>query len=151
MIPAFCKRGDVIVMDEACNYAIQSGTLLSRSRVYRFRHNDMDSLEQTLRQIDAEDLAAKRPLTRRFILVEGIYAHLGDLCPLDKVFALKQRYQYRLLVDETMSLGVLGRTGRGACEHYGIDPSDVDVIVASMSTSLATVGGKSCQQGGIAS
>jgi serine palmitoyltransferase len=73
--------------------------------------------------------------------VEGIYQYSGDLAPLDEIYKLKQEYKYRLVVDETVSFGVLGEKGRGACEHFGLQPGDVEIVAASMGTSLATIGG----------
>lgn len=70
-------------------------------------------------------LLSRRPLTRRFIIVEGIYANYGDMAPLDRIHVIKEKYKYRLLVEESFSFGVVGRTGRGACEHFGLQPNQV--------------------------
>lgn len=80
-------------------------------------------------------------MNRRFIIVEGIYANTGDLAPLAAIKQLKEQYKYRLLVDESMSLGVLGATGRGATEHYGLSPEDSEIIGASLGNAVASIGG----------
>lgn len=71
-------------------------------------------------------------LNRRFIVVEGISQNLGDIAPLDKIFELKEQFKYRLVVDESLSFGVLGDTGRGAAEHFGLKPGQVEIVAASM-------------------
>lgn len=76
----------------------------------------------------------KKPLNRRFIVVEGLYQRWGDIAPLPEIFALKKQYKYRLVVDESMSLGVLGQTGRGACQQFGLQPGDVEIVCASLGT-----------------
>lgn len=73
--------------------------------------------------------------------MEGIYHYLGDIAPLDKIFELKEKYCFRLIVDESLAFGVLGNKGRGACEHFNLLPGSVEIITASMSNSLASVGG----------
>ena len=79
----------------------------------------------------------RKPLNRRFIVVEGIYKALGDLAPLGAIARLKHKYKFRLVVDESLALGVLGPTGRGACEHFGLQKEDVEIVCASMSKSHA--------------
>lgn len=92
-------------------------------------------------QIEASDRQSSKPLCRRWIVVEGVYANYGDLAPLDQLYRLKEQYKYRLMVEESYSFGVLGDTGRGACEHYGLMSDQVDCVVASMGTALGSVGG----------
>nr|DAD37762.1 TPA_asm: hypothetical protein HUJ06_008403 [Nelumbo nucifera] len=70
-IPAFCKKGDIIVVDEGVHWAIQNGLQLSRSTIVYFKHNDMESLESTLEKITRENKRAKN--VRRYIVVEAIY------------------------------------------------------------------------------
>ena len=65
-------------------------------------------------------------------MVEGISENRGDITPLDKIFKLKEKYKYRLVVDESLSLGVLGKTGRGAAEHFGIEPGQIELVAASL-------------------
>lgn len=66
-----------------------------------------------------------KSLNRRFIVVEGIYQNYGDIAPLKKLIALRDKYKYRIIVDESLSVGVLGKTGRGLTEHFGLSISDV--------------------------
>ncbi|KAL2916763.1 serine palmitoyltransferase component [Polyrhizophydium stewartii] len=138
-IPAFAKRGDIVIVDDGANFAVQKGAQISRSHVRYFRHNDMADLERVLKKVHAD--FAKKPLTRRFIIVEGLYANLGDVCPLPKLLELKKRYKYRLIVEESMSFGVLGPRGAGVADFFGVPPKEIDIMVASLGNALAAAGG----------
>jgi len=142
-IPAFAKRGDILVIDEGAHEPVLTGALLSRSLVKYFKHNDMNDLERVLQSIDAEDKKLKRNVTeqRRFIIVEGLYKNFGDICDLPKILELKKRYRYRLILDETFSFGTLGQTGRGVTELYGVPITSVEIITLSMANSLGSIGG----------
>ncbi|KFY33410.1 hypothetical protein V494_07624 [Pseudogymnoascus sp. VKM F-4513 (FW-928)] len=139
VIPAFSKRGDIIVADKACNYAIRKGLQICRSTIRWYEHNDMEDLERVLQRVVKEQ--SKKPLTRRFIVTEGLFETVGDCVNLPKVVELRLRYKFRLILDETWSFGVLGRTGRGVTEAQNVDPSSVDMIVGSLSGPLCAGGG----------
>ncbi|KAF8948691.1 serine palmitoyltransferase component [Entomortierella lignicola] len=142
VIAAFSKRGDIIVVDDGCNFAIQKGTQISRSNIKWFKHNDMADLERVLQLIQKESKPTKkRPLTRRFIVTEGLFQNYGDIAPLDKIMELKHKYKYRVILDESFSFGLLGKTGRGLTEVFNIDPRQVDMIIGSMANTLASSGG----------
>lgn len=83
VIPAFSKRGDIIIADEAVNYAIRKGIQISRSTVRWYKHNDMADLEKVLEKVVKEQ--AKKPLTRRFIVTEGLFENVGDMVDLPKL------------------------------------------------------------------
>ncbi|GJP29498.1 hypothetical protein CLOM_g16918 [Closterium sp. NIES-68] len=143
-IPAFCKRGDLIIADEGVGWAMQNGMTLARSTVRYFRHNDMQHLEQLLQQEVAGDHKSTKTDSRRFIAVEALYQCSGQLLPLPELVRLKEKYKFRIIVEESLSFGVLGATGRGISEHYGTPVTNIDIIVAAMGTSLASVGGFCC-------
>lgn len=140
-IPAFCKQGDLIIADDGVNWSIQNGLMLSRSTVKYFKHNDMASLRKILEGVKQQDQKAPKALNRRFIVVEGIYQNSGRLAPLDEILKLKEQYQFRLIVDESNTLGVIGGTGRGVSEHFNIPVEKVDIIIAAMGNALASAGG----------
>ncbi|KAL3698504.1 hypothetical protein R1sor_012580 [Riccia sorocarpa] len=140
-IPAFCKRGDILIADEGVHWGIQNGLYLSRSTVKLFRHNDMEHLESLLEEVMQQDRRKKKALVRRFIVVEAIYQNSGRMTPLDEVVRLKEKYKFRVLVDESHSLGVLGKTGRGITEHFKIPVEKVDILTAAMGYALASAGG----------
>lgn len=86
VIPAFSKRGDIIVADEAVNYAIRKGMQISRSTVRWYKHNDMEDMERVVQKVIKEQ--AKKTLTRRFIVTEGLFEHIGDAVKLSKVVCI---------------------------------------------------------------
>ncbi|XP_046684296.1 serine palmitoyltransferase 1 [Homalodisca vitripennis] len=142
-IPAYAKRGDIVFVDEKVNFAIQKGLDASRSIIKYFKHNDMDDLNRLLEETRQADLknTKKASRSRRFLVVEGIYANTGEICPLPELIELRKKYKLRIFIDESISFGVLGKTGRGVTEHYGIDKGEVDLVMASLEHSLASIGG----------
>eukprot|EP00611_Tribonema_gayanum_P000410 TRINITY_DN10280_c0_g1_i1.p1 TRINITY_DN10280_c0_g1~~TRINITY_DN10280_c0_g1_i1.p1 ORF type:complete len:508 (+),score=135.00 TRINITY_DN10280_c0_g1_i1:182-1705(+) len=142
-IAAFAKRGDLILADMGVHEAVQTGLDLSRSTVRFFKHNDMDDLLRVLQEVEQEDVSTGRRVLdqRRFIVVEGLYRNFGDLAPMPKLLELKEKYHYRLVVDEGLSFGVLGASGRGVTEHYGLPVTCVDIMTVSLAHALASIGG----------
>lgn len=145
-IPAYSKRGDIVFVDEASCFAIQKGLQASRSHIKYFKHNDIADLERLLKEQEAEDQKNPRKarVTRRFIVVEGLYMNTGDICPLPELVKLKYKYKVRIFVEESLSFGVLGEHGRGVTEHFGINIEDIDLITANMENAIASVGGFCC-------
>ncbi|KAJ5732630.1 serine palmitoyltransferase component [Penicillium malachiteum] len=139
VIPAFSKRGDIIVADRGVSFAIRKGIQISRSIVRWYDHNDMEDLERVLAKVTKEQ--ARKPLTRRFIITEGLFESYGDMVNLPKIIELRLKYKFRLILDETWSFGVLGRTGRGVTEHQNVDAAEVDMIVGSLAGCLVGGGG----------
>ncbi|MCJ1471528.1 serine palmitoyltransferase component [Lambiella insularis] len=139
VIPAFSKRGDIIVADRAVNYTIRKGIQISRSTVRWYDHNDLEDMQRVLERVVKEQ--AKKPLTRRFIVTEGLFEDVGDMVDLPKIIELKLRYKFRLILDESWSFGVLGRTGRGITEQQNVDAAEVDMIVGSLAGPLCAGGG----------
>jgi len=111
--------------------------------VQTFKHNDMADLRQILQSIAEDDLRLRRDATqqRRFIVTEGLFRATGAICALPEILELKEKYFYRLILDESLSFGSVGATGRGVTEHYGVDMASVEIVLVSMDTSLASVGG----------
>lgn len=142
-LPAFAKKGDLLIADEGVYEPIQTAINLSRAQVRYFRHNDMEDLERVLREVAEEDrrLDRNEREQRRFIVVEGLYKNFGDLCPLPALIALKRQYRYRLYLDQTFSFGCFGTAGRGLAEHFGVPLADVEVMSVSISHALGSVGG----------
>nr|XP_023662410.1 serine palmitoyltransferase 1 [Paramormyrops kingsleyae] len=145
-IPAYSKRGDMVFVDEAACFSIQKGLQASRSLIKYFKHNDMEDLERLLKEQEVEDQKNPRKarVTRRFIVVEGLYVNTGDICPLPDLLKLKYKYKVRIFLEESLSFGVLGDHGRGVTEHFGVNIDDIDLISANMENSLASVGGFCC-------
>uniref|UniRef100_A0A915CNX1 Serine palmitoyltransferase 1 n=1 Tax=Ditylenchus dipsaci TaxID=166011 RepID=A0A915CNX1_9BILA len=116
-IPAYAKRGDIIYADKGVNFAIQKGMQASRSKVEWFEHNDLSDLERLLKaQAEKDKKDPKKAATiRRFIVVEGLYSKTANLCPLPGLMELKWKYKIRVFMDESLSFGVIGKTGKGEC------------------------------------
>jgi len=121
-IPAYSKSGDVIFVDEEVSFAIQQGIRASKSKVRYFKHNDVQHLEELLINQQNEDTKNPRAakVTRKFIIAEGIYTNTGELCPLPKLIEFKYRFKVRIFLEESNSFGVIGKTGRGATEHFNV-------------------------------
>jgi serine palmitoyltransferase len=141
VIPAFSKRGDIIVCDDAVQFSIQKGVQISRSIVKWYKHNDMQDLERVLEEIHADDMIHKKRLTRRFIVSEALSSNYGDIAPLDKLIDIKKKYKYRLILDESNSIGTLGRRGAGLTDLFDIPATQVDIIVGSMCDAFCSSGG----------
>ena len=125
---------DALFIDELSHNSIASAAKSSGAEVVVFRHNDLDHLDELL--------ANNRENYRNvLIVVEALYSMDGDIVDLERVVEIKERHQAWLLVDEAHSLGVLGATGRGICEHAGVDPNRVDLIVGTLSKTFASCGG----------
>ena len=138
IIPAFSGRSDVIVADKGINLGISNGVYLSRSKLHWYGNRNYDELEAHLKTIAAKQGA--KP-TRRWIVTEGTFRNSGEISNLKKLIELKKKYKFRLMLDDTYSMGILGKTGLGICEENGIPTSDVDVYVAGMDTVLGSIGG----------
>lgn len=141
VIPAYCKRGDLIVCDEAVNYGIQQGMLLSRSIIKYYKHNDMQDLERVLATAVQEHQKSGKKLNRRFIVTEGISAYYGDIAPLDKIVQLRHKYKFRIILDDSLAVGVLGKNGRGSIEEFDVKMEDVELLCGTLDAALGSVGG----------
>jgi 7-keto-8-aminopelargonate synthetase-like enzyme len=143
-VAAFAKRGDLLVVDEGVYEPLSTGVYLSRANVHWFRHNDVQDLERVLQELQATDrkLGRKQGAQRRFIVVEGLYKNMGTIAPLDEIVALKHKYKYRLILDESFSFGTLGKTGRGALEEHNKRPMyDAEITTIALENSIGSIGG----------
>jgi serine palmitoyltransferase len=142
VIPAFAKKGDLIICDTGVHFGIQQGITLSRSNVLFFKHNDMTELKRILEDVKEKEMkSGSSKKIRKFIVVEGLSQYYGDVAPLKTLVALKNEYKYRLIVDDSMAFGVLGRTGRGTYEHFELPVTDIDIMCGTLDHSMGSVGG----------
>ncbi len=128
---------DLVLIDELAHNSIFVGAHSGRFECKTFKHNDFDDLEAKL----AESRDNYRDV---LIVVEGLYSMDGDIPDLPRLVEMKKRHQAWLLVDEAHSYGVLGTKGRGACEHFGIDPNEIELSVGTLSKSFVSSGGFVC-------
>ena len=125
---------DLIVHDEFIHNSALEGIKLSGAKRFSFQHNDWKALDQLLTQHRAN-------YERVLIVVEGIYSMDGDYPDLPKFVELRNRHQVFLMVDEAHSLGVMGARGHGIREHFGLQTTDVDLWMGTLSKTLAGCGG----------
>ncbi|MCJ2876009.1 aminotransferase class I/II-fold pyridoxal phosphate-dependent enzyme (plasmid) [Rhizobium pusense] len=125
---------DLVIHDELIHNSVLAGIKLSGATRRFFRHNDPSDLEKVLSTIAGD-------FGRILVVVEGIYSMDGDIACLPELVKLRSRYGFWLMVDEAHSFGVLGATGRGTFEHFGIDPLSVDIWMGTLSKTAASCGG----------
>lgn len=125
---------DLIVHDSLIHNSVFEGIKLSGATRRAFNHNDLESLEQILGEIRGN-------FERTLIVIEGLYSMDGDVPDLPRFIDIKQRYKAFLMVDEAHSLGVLGETGRGIREHFGLPGNAVDIWMGTLSKAFAGCGG----------
>jgi len=123
---------DVMICDRDNHASIVQGCLLSRAPMKRYQHNNMESLER--------QLASTEENKEKFIITDGVFSMLGDICKLPEIVHLAKKYNAAVIVDDAHSIGVLGENGKGTEEHYGLT-NEVDVITGTFSKSFACVGG----------
>lgn len=139
VLPCFLKRGDIVIVDGGVSLALQRAVVISRCDVEWYNHNDLDHLEEILESLEEE--LAEGPLNRRFIVTEGLFENFGDSPDLKRLVEIKNRYKFRLVLDETNSVGSLGANGRGLPEVYGIDRKEIEITIGSLAQSFGASGG----------
>lgn len=125
---------DLIVHDELIHNSVLQGITLSGARRLPFPHNNWSALDEIL-------AGQRHQFERVLIVLEGLYSMDGDYPDLPRFVAIKHRYQTFLMVDEAHSLGVMGKTGLGIREHFGLEGSVVDIWMGTLSKTLAGCGG----------
>ncbi|EFZ02886.1 serine palmitoyltransferase 2 [Metarhizium robertsii ARSEF 23] len=140
--PALASKGCLIISDELNHASIRIGARLSNAVIQSFKHNDMYDLERVLREnISQGQPRTHRPWKKILVVVEGLYSMEGTMCDLPGILALKKKYKFYLFVDEAHSIGALGPRGRGVCDYFGIDPSEVDILMGTLTKSFGANGG----------
>lgn len=132
VISTLVGRGDYVISDKLNHASIVDGCLMSGAKFLRFLHNDMEALEARLQQ--AGDEAAK------LVVADAVFSMDGDIVDFPKMVTLCQQYNAWLMVDEAHSLGVLGKTGRGIEEHFGMEDV-IDIKMGTLSKTIPSVGG----------
>ncbi len=131
-IAALAGKDDVIFGDRLNHASIIDGCRMSFAETKRFRHNNMEDLERIL--------AASAPDKGKLIIVDGIFSMEGDIANIPAIVKLARKYGARLMIDDAHSVGVLGKTGRGTAQHFGLE-KEVDISMGTCSKSFASVGG----------
>jgi 8-amino-7-oxononanoate synthase len=133
-IATLFRPKDLVIHDSLIHNSVLEGIKLSGASRRSFPHNDTRALDTILTDIRGQ-------FERVLIVVEGHYSMDGDIPDLPALIDIKRRHSCFLMVDEAHALGVLGQTGRGSFEHFGIDPKDVDIWMGTLSKTLASCGG----------
>ena len=131
VISALIGKDDVVIIDKMDHASIIDGCRLSYGDIKKFRHNDMADLERVLQ--DNKDRG-------KLIVVDGVFSMEGDIANLPEIVSLGKKYGARIMVDDAHGIGVLGKTGRGTAEHFGLE-KEVDLLMGTYSKSLASIGG----------
>jgi glycine C-acetyltransferase len=132
VISTLMGRGDYVLSDKLNHASIVDGCLMSGAEFRRFKHNDMADLEHRLQQVP--DGAA------RLVIADAVFSMDGDVIDLPCVSALCRKYSAYLMIDEAHSLGVLGPTGHGVEEYYGLH-NVIDIKMGTLSKTIPSVGG----------
>lgn len=136
VIDALLDRKDVVVYDSECHACIIDGLRMHIGKRFVFPHNDIESCEKQLQR--AQRITAE---TGGGILVitEGVFGMLGDQGKIKEIVALKQKYNFRLLVDDAHGFGTMGKTGAGTCEAQGV-MEETDIYFSTFAKSMASIG-----------
>lgn len=132
VISCLVGKGDSLYLDKLDHASIIDGARLSLGTVRKFRHNDPGELARLM----THDGAAKG----RIVVVDGVFSMDGDIAPLPEIVAVARRFGAGVMVDDAHGVGVLGPTGRGTVEHFGLE-GKVDLVMGTFSKAMASVGG----------
>lgn len=129
VIPAITFEGDCIISDELNHASIIDGGRLASRKVQRYiyKHSDMEDLERILKET--------QDMNTRLVITDGVFSMEGDFAKLDQVYELCQKYKAVLLVDDSHGMGVVGKTGRGVIEHFGL-LGKIDIITGTYGKAL---------------
>ncbi|NCB51128.1 MAG: aminotransferase class I/II-fold pyridoxal phosphate-dependent enzyme [Clostridia bacterium] len=132
IISAVVGRGDFVICDRENHASIYDGCKLSYGKMLRYAHNDMEDLENHLKNIPEE--------AGCLIVTDGVFSMGGDIANLPGIVRLARKYGARIMVDDAHGLGVIGEGGRGTASYFGLE-DEVDIIMGTFSKSLASLGG----------
>ena len=134
ILSALTQKGDIIYSDQLNHASIIDGCRLSKADLVIYRHNDMDDLEEKIKA---------HPGKRGIIVSDGVFSMDGDIVNLPRLTELAGRYGLLSMIDEAHATGVIGATGRGTEEYYGMEGS-VDVLMGTLSKAVGGEGGFVC-------
>ncbi len=132
IITAIVDRNDYILSDAENHASIIDACRLTKAKILRYKHNDMESLEKKLQSIPLE--------ANKLIVTDGVFSMSGDICNLPELVRLAKEYNCATMVDDAHGIGVLGEKGKGTVDHFGLE-KEVDMIMGTFSKSFASLGG----------
>ena len=133
VVSCLVKKGDYAIVDKLDHASILDGVKLSDGEMVRFKHNDPADLDRVLAKLPEE--------SGKLIIVDGVFSMEGDICPLPDIVKIAKKYGARIIVDDAHATGIIGKTGRGTCEYFGLENGEVDLVVGTCSKTFATVVG----------
>jgi 8-amino-7-oxononanoate synthase len=144
VISALAGRGDHVYQDRLNHASLLDAGTVSRAKMIRYRHNDIEQLDSLLAKESKESKGSKESKAghtkRKLVVVDGVFSMDGDIAPLPALSALCQRYQAQLMVDDAHGFGVLGKHGGGSVEHFNLSSEEVPILVGTLGKAFGTFG-----------
>jgi glycine C-acetyltransferase len=137
VIPALVGRGDMIFADRLNHASLIDGAILSRAKIKRYPHRDMDSLEAMLKEANSVNSTQN---ARKLIITDGIFSMNGTISPLNDILELSHRYGALVYIDDAHGVGVLGESGRGTLEHLNLKPTENVIEMGTFGKAFGTFG-----------
>ncbi len=132
VISTLLGRGDYVICDKLNHASIVDGCIMSGAKFLRFKHNDMEALENRLEKIPSD--------ATKLVIADSVFSMDGDIVDFPKVVELCQKYGAWLMIDEAHSVGVLGKMGTGIEEHFDMEGT-IDIKMGTLSKTIPSVGG----------
>jgi 7-keto-8-aminopelargonate synthetase-like enzyme len=129
-------KGDLIILDKLCHASLIDGAYLAKADLRVFKHNDPADLAKILKQ-------SRNKYPKILVVTESVFSMDGDLAPLKKLTALRQKYGFWFLIDEAHAVGVFGAKGEGLAGQLGLQ-NEIDVQIGTFSKALDGLGGYVC-------
>ena len=132
VVSTLVSRGDYVISDKLNHASIVDGCLMSGAKFLRFRHNDMEALEERLQHVPSG--------SAKLVVADAVFSMDGDIIDFPKLVELCRKYNAWLMIDEAHSVGVLGKSGSGIEEHFGMEGA-IDIKMGTLSKTIPSVGG----------
>ncbi|MDG1293521.1 MAG: 8-amino-7-oxononanoate synthase [Pseudomonadales bacterium] len=138
VLKALLTKDDVIIQDKLNHASLIDGGLASGAQLLRYRHNDLDHLDQLLSKSASADNADKQ--TRKILAVDGVFSMDGDIAPLDALADICDMHNVALMVDDAHGFGVLGEQGGGCSEVFGLDQQRLPIVMGTLGKAFGVSG-----------
>ena len=132
VITALISENDLLIIDKLNHASIIDACKLSKGTLRVYKHKDMESLEKILKESES--------FKKKLIVTDAVFSMDGDIAPLPQIISLAKKYGAFVMVDEAHSIGVIGKTGRGIEEHFGLD-GEVEIVMGTLSKAIGALGG----------
>ena len=137
VLQSLIRNTDIVFIDDSSIFCLHLGVIITHCRVVEFKHNDISDLRSKLQYHRANYERWQK--CNRWVITEGLFESDGQILDLPNLIKLRKEFCLRIILDESLSLGCLGQTGRGLCEHFGIDrKSNIEITIGSCSPSFAS-------------